>query len=280
MSRRLLRSGWLWLWLTVAVAGTTIDLTALMDAIRAVESGGNAWAICDNSGNRSYYPADRTAAVTKATELLNAGHNIDMGLMQINSIHLRRPGISIANIFDAPSQASLASTIFSEFYTAARAIHGDTDQAVWHAVGAYNMGTRALRVYNVPYISKVAFKMGLDPAQVLGGAEAVPRQPSGTGVATASSLPPSTLPPAATEQLPGKWRTGQRVGLDDPSTQNPVDEELDWFTIGLVIVALILVVLALLLLLKLKLLWWAAKAALKAAARQAAKQMSKRRQTI
>ena len=59
-----------------------------MTAIVQVESGGNPLAIGDNTAGRSYYPHDRGAAERLARRLLNAGHLLDLGIAQIDSMNL------------------------------------------------------------------------------------------------------------------------------------------------------------------------------------------------
>ena len=61
----------LWFWLALAVAAPTFEWVALLDAIRSVESGGNAFAIRDNSGDRSYFPTSQTDAIAKAKQTGN-----------------------------------------------------------------------------------------------------------------------------------------------------------------------------------------------------------------
>jgi type IV secretion system protein VirB1 len=100
-----------------------------MVAIVAVESSGQPWAIHDNATGATYALADEAAAIAKARELLALGRDIDIGLYQINSGHLNRGGITLANIFNPEVNANLGRTIFMEFYAAAKSLYGDTDLA-------------------------------------------------------------------------------------------------------------------------------------------------------
>jgi len=71
-----------------------------MTAIVQVESGGNPLAIGDNTANRSYYPHDRAAAERLAHRLLNAGHLLDVGIAQIDSMNFPGFGVNVHTIFD------------------------------------------------------------------------------------------------------------------------------------------------------------------------------------
>ena len=203
--RRLAHTAWLaGLWVTAAFATTAPSVTAVLDAIRRVESNGHAYAIRDNSSHRAYFPETLTDAIGQAKELLLLQHYIDLGPYQINSIHLNRPGVSIDNIFDPAIQTSLASQILNEFYTQSKAVNGDTDTALWRAVGAYNMGPVGLYRDNVPYINRVMAAMGLTPKPEIGGASV---QGGASRVKWNSWFNPRF-------QVPGEWRMGDPIGFD------------------------------------------------------------------
>jgi hypothetical protein len=259
---------------TVAAAATTLSIPAVLEAIRHVESNGNPYVIRDNSGNRAYFPQTLTEAVSKAKELLALHHNIDLGLYQINSIHLTRPGVSIDNIFDTGVQASLASQIFNEFYTQSKAVNGDTDTALWRAVGAYNMGTVGLYRDNVPYNNQVLAAMGLTPKPEIGGAWT-------QGGAPRLKRNP-LFNPTRKFQVPGEWRLGDPISLDPADAEE--DDAKDTAELSRLdqamadAVAVLLVVVLLLLLAKVGLLFTVVKFVANHAAAAAARQMFKRRQ--
>lgn len=262
--RTIKRPWWMLFWVCVALAGTTISIDAVMSAIKQVESGGRPFAILDNATGKSYFLPDEAAAVAKAKSLLEQGHNIDMGLMQINSIHLKRLGVTVDNVFNLAMQDTLSRTIFNEFYTLSKIQNGDTDLAVWRAVGAYNMGTRGIRVDNVTYTNKVQARMGLTPRPSVGAEETAARM----------GTPPKNplLNPTPKPAIPGEWNVGDPIeATNAPATE--ADEETDAMAI---LIALLMVALVLLLA-KVGLLWWAVKTVLGWSTRQAAKQMAKRR---
>lgn len=59
-------------------------------AIIRQESMGNSWAILDDTTMRSYAPTSYRSAVGLAHALLAQGHNLDLGIAQVNSVHLSR----------------------------------------------------------------------------------------------------------------------------------------------------------------------------------------------
>jgi len=212
MKRRRLRSAFIaFLWIVAAMAATTISIPLVLDAIRQVESGGNPYAIRDNSANRSYSPANLADAVAKAKELLALGHNLDLGAYQINSIHLTRPGVSVDTIFDRGVQSRVAGQIFDDFYGQSKVVNGDTDAAVWRAVGAYHIGTAGLYRDNVPYTSRVIAAAGLRPLPELGGALPVDGR--------TSHVSGGLLEFGSGPQTPGDWRIGDPIGTDGQSNE-------------------------------------------------------------
>lgn len=87
-----------------------------MSAIVKQESGGHPWSINDNHGKRSYRLKTKEEAVLKATELISAGHSIDMGLAQINSKNLRWLGLSVAQVFDPCANISAGAKVLTQGY--------------------------------------------------------------------------------------------------------------------------------------------------------------------
>jgi hypothetical protein len=112
----------------VSAAVLNYSLDAVMNGILAVETGGNAFAINDNTTRRSYKFSTKAEAVKMANMLLGIDHNIDMGKFQINSIHLSR-GWSVEKLFDETFNRSAAETIFNEWLAAAKKLYGDVE---WH----------------------------------------------------------------------------------------------------------------------------------------------------
>lgn len=130
-------------------------------AIVSVESGGNPLAIGDNDAHRSYFPRTLPAAIAKANELLSMGHNIDMGIAQINSIHLRGFGVHPRDLFDPCVNINISQHILYGNYR--RAVHefGEGQLALYHAISAYNTGSLWR---GEGYVRKVVAAAGIAPA--------------------------------------------------------------------------------------------------------------------
>jgi type IV secretion system protein VirB1 len=111
-----------------------------MAAIVQVESGGDPFAIGDNTTRRSYYPHDRATAERLARQLLDAGHLFDVGIAQIDSMNFTAFGVTAHTIFDPCVNLSVGARILSDDYTFAARRYGDGQVALRHAIGMYNTG--------------------------------------------------------------------------------------------------------------------------------------------
>jgi len=87
-----------------------------MSAIVKQESGGHPWVIHDNAGKRSYRLGSKAEVVLRATELISAGHSIDMGLAQINSKNLGWLGLSVEDVFDPCKNIAAGAKVLQEGY--------------------------------------------------------------------------------------------------------------------------------------------------------------------
>lgn len=114
-----------------------------MAAIIKVESAGNPWAIGDNTTKSRVTPTPRNAeeAIAIATDLINKGHNLDLGLSQINSANLRAYKVSVRDIFDPCTNITVGSSILSNFYIKSVAKYGEGEKSLFHALSAYNTGS-------------------------------------------------------------------------------------------------------------------------------------------
>lgn len=109
-------------------------------AIIRTESNGNPYAIGDNTTRKSHFPKSKEDAVQLARSLLSRGHNLDLGLMQINSRHLKPRNLSLEEIFDPCRNINIGATILAEFYRAND--HGEPrDVVLFKALSAYNTGS-------------------------------------------------------------------------------------------------------------------------------------------
>ena len=107
-------------------------------AIIQVESGGNPLAIGDNTLKKSFSPKTTAEAVELASRLINQGHNIDIGLMQINSCHIRPMNLTLQELFDPCRNIHIGTTILAEFYRQHKT--SDPVQSLFRALSAYNTG--------------------------------------------------------------------------------------------------------------------------------------------
>lgn len=88
-------------------------------AVARTESGLSTLAINDNNTRQAYSPETIQDAVRVATELILRGHNVDLGLMQINSANLQHVRLTIATAFDACESLRAGAQILMEDYRAA-----------------------------------------------------------------------------------------------------------------------------------------------------------------
>jgi type IV secretion system protein VirB1 len=123
-----------------------------MTAIIHVESGGNAHAIHDNTSGLTYYPGSTARATRLASSLIDAGHSVDLGLSQINSMNLSGMGLSVGDMFNPCTNVRASSRILVQDYRRAVKRFGPGQVALRHAIGAYNTGS----IYaGSSYISRV-----------------------------------------------------------------------------------------------------------------------------
>ena len=111
-----------------------------MLAIVSVESGGDSLAIGDNTAKRSYYPPERKMAERLARQLLDAGHVLDLGLAQIDSVNFSAFRVNVHSIFDPCTNLSVGGKILSDNYAIAIRRYGSSQIALRRAIGMYNTG--------------------------------------------------------------------------------------------------------------------------------------------
>jgi len=129
-----------------------------MAAIVQVESGGNPYAIDDDTTRRSYYPRDRAAAEALANELIGSGHLIDAGIAQVDSMNFAKLGVSVGTVFDPCTNLRAGSAILASDYDAAQRRYGSGQTALRHAIGMYNTGRLDA---GAGYVNKVLAAAGI-----------------------------------------------------------------------------------------------------------------------
>jgi len=152
--------------ITLAVLTLAASLTSCaagvaprtMAAVVSVESGGWPLTIHDNTADHSYTFKTRSDAELTARRLLGAGHNLDVGLAQINSANFAGLGLDAARLFDPCTNLRAGASILQRAYASAARHFGPGQAALRFALSAYNSGS----LYAAPhYARRVAAAAGL-----------------------------------------------------------------------------------------------------------------------
>ena len=110
-------------------------------AIIRVESGGNPLAININKVKVDFpKPTTRPMAERLAVGLMEKGHRLDLGLMQINQTNLSYLNLSVADAFDPCKSIRAGSRLLSENYSIAELVYGSGQLALRAALSSYNTG--------------------------------------------------------------------------------------------------------------------------------------------
>jgi type IV secretion system protein VirB1 len=144
--------------LLVALCAPNVAPLTLLAIIQA-ESAGVPHAVHVN-GPWVARPANRDEAVRVARWAIGAGYTVDLGLMQVNSRNLPSLGLSIDEVLDPCTNVRAGAAILSANYTAMTARRRSHEQALLHALSAYNTGSarqgfangyvdRVLRMYRL-----------------------------------------------------------------------------------------------------------------------------------
>ncbi|WP_224014137.1 lytic transglycosylase domain-containing protein [Paraburkholderia tropica] len=131
-----------------------------MAAIIRTESGGVPWRIGDNTNGSSYTLPTKELAIARATELVNAGHNLDLGLGQINVRNLRSLGLTIDQVFEPCANITAAARVLTWGYQRAVKAYGPGQKALLAAISTYNTGSLTAGFDN-GYVQHVTANSGL-----------------------------------------------------------------------------------------------------------------------
>jgi type IV secretion system protein VirB1 len=137
--------------IALACGSTVAPLT--LAAVARTESRFEPLAVRDNTTGVAGVPVSRDIAVQLATRLLEAGHSVDLGLMQINSANLRKLGMTPDLAFDPCRSVSAAATILTGDY-AGGDTHFAQQAALRGALSSYNTGD-PVRGLDNGYVHKV-----------------------------------------------------------------------------------------------------------------------------
>lgn len=99
-----------------AANGEMIVAKGTLAAVAGTESGFDTLAIKDDTTNASHDPANRVAAIALARRLLAEHHDIDAGLMQVNSTNWRRYGLNLDSVFDGCRNIAAGAMILDGGY--------------------------------------------------------------------------------------------------------------------------------------------------------------------
>lgn len=152
-----------------------------------VESRFEPLAIAVNGAPRIVVePTSVDDAVAKASALIKAGRNIDLGLAQINSRNLSWLGLSLADVFEPCTNLRAAARILQDGYGRSDAPRVGEQTALKTALSYYNTGHPA-RGFTNGYVGKV-----------VSAAERIVPAIGGSGLASLSDpspeAPPATSP--------------------------------------------------------------------------------------
>ncbi|APO97875.1 MULTISPECIES: lytic transglycosylase domain-containing protein [Xanthomonas] len=127
-----------------------------VQAIIKHESGGNPYAI--NNQVRSFYPTRLDDAQRIAVEQVRAGRSTDIGLMQINSQHLTKFGVTPVDLLDPCTNVRIGTTILARNYAQTWAKYRAEKPALLGALSMYNTGNESRGLSNgyVSWVSQAA----------------------------------------------------------------------------------------------------------------------------
>lgn len=121
------------------------DSITTLASVAEAESGFDTLAIHDNSTGETIRPNDEDRARRLARMLIvERGHSVDIGLMQINSANLQHVGLSIDDAFDACHSIAAGARILKDGYR----------QALREAFSRYNTGN-PVRGFANGYVHRV-----------------------------------------------------------------------------------------------------------------------------
>jgi len=143
-------------------------------AVARAESGLDPLAIGVNGARvRRPNPATSAEAVAAAKTLAAAGHDIDLGLAQINIRNLARLKLSLEGAFDPCRNLAAAAQILREGYARGRARHGAGQAALRVALSVYNTG-HFDRGFTNGYVARVLTHAGGVPTPAANRTPATP----------------------------------------------------------------------------------------------------------
>jgi type IV secretion system protein VirB1 len=164
-------------------------------SIARTESGFEPLSINDNTTRTSTVPVSRDMAVQVAAKLIEAGHSVDVGIMQINSGNFRALGLKLDAAFDPCTSIAAAATILAGDFAGDGESHESQQAALRVALSKYNTGD-AQRGFDNGYVHKVELAArrivpALDVGEAPAASDRMPRPAAVAAPAPDPNAPPS-----------------------------------------------------------------------------------------
>ncbi len=122
-------------------------------SIARVESGFDPLMISDNTSKLSFAPSSVADATRLATQLIAAGHSVDIGLMQITSSNFTVAGLTVPAALDPCRSLAAGAAILAAGYGGGLT-HASQQAALRVALSRYNTGD-AGRGFANGYVARV-----------------------------------------------------------------------------------------------------------------------------
>jgi len=203
-------------------------------SIAQTESGLERFAINDNTTGVSGVPATSDIAIQIASKLLEAGHSVDIGIMQINSANFAKLGLTLQAAFDPCKSITAGAAVLVGDYAGGEG-HDGQQSALRVAISRYNTGD-AQNGFTNGYVRKVELAAGhLVPALDVGAAPAaIDRQPLQAAVPADPNAPPSwdvwsayeyaaTHPQSPASGVPSPGAAGVVLAVAEPASDHPIE---------------------------------------------------------
>lgn len=139
-----------------------------------VESSFNELALNVNRSQPKFdLPKTKEQAISLAETMIDKGFSVDLGLMQVNSSHLKIAGPTLRDLFDPCRNIHFGTKILKENYSRAKRELGPGQAALRAALSAYNTGNFERGLRN-GYLQKY-YKKEFRPAENPYTASMIPR---------------------------------------------------------------------------------------------------------
>jgi type IV secretion system protein VirB1 len=155
-----------------------------LEAVARTESGLDPWVLHDNTTGRKGDAGSPELAAAEATQWLEHGDSVDLGLMQINAANLPALGMTVSDTFDPCASLAGGAAVLRAAYGGG-STQAEQQAALLMALSRYNTGTPFRGIMN-GYARTVLENAGM-------GEEAlpIPSSPAQTPLFADLNAPPS-----------------------------------------------------------------------------------------